>query len=113
MATITAVGIKNIWYADPAKVTGDLTGTLLGTILKDPTTKKVPNVHQDTWSLDEAEPSTTQYKNQLTDGIYRQSKEMGGSHHELRHRPIRLRNEGGIHGWHRNGNHLEAGTWRH
>lgn len=77
MATITAVGIKNIWYADPAKVTGDLTGTMLGTILKDPTTKKVPNVHQDTWSLDEAEPSTTQYKNQLTDGVYRQSKELG------------------------------------
>lgn len=74
---ITATGIKNIWYADPAKVTGDLTGTMLGSILKDPTTKKVPNVHQDTWSLDEAEPSTTQYKNQLTDGVYRQSKEMG------------------------------------
>ena len=35
MATITAVGIKNIWYADPAKVTGDLTGTLLGTILQE------------------------------------------------------------------------------
>ena len=52
MATITAVGIKNIWHADPEKVTGDLTGTMLGTILKDPTTKKVPNVHQDTWSLD-------------------------------------------------------------
>ena len=58
MATITAVGIKNIWYADPAKVTGDLTGTLLGTILKDPTTKKVPNVHQDTRRLDDAEPFT-------------------------------------------------------
>lgn len=77
MSIITAVGIKNIWYANPAKVTGDLTGTMLEAILKDSATKTVSNVHQDTWSLDEAEPSTTQYKNQLTDGVYRLSKEMG------------------------------------
>ena len=31
MAKVIAVGIKKLYYADPAKVTGDLTGTLLAT----------------------------------------------------------------------------------
>ena len=77
MAKVIAVGIKKLYYADPAKVTGDLTGTLLGTIIKDPATKQVENIHQDTWSIEEEEPSTTEYRNQLTNGVYRQDTEMG------------------------------------
>ena len=41
MAKVIAVGIKKLYYADPAKVTGDLTGTLLATIIKDVSTKQV------------------------------------------------------------------------
>lgn len=66
MAKVIAVGIKKLYYADPAKVTGDLTGTLLATIIKDVNTKQVENIHQDTWSIEEEEPSTTEYRNQLT-----------------------------------------------
>ena len=77
MAKVIAVGIKKLYYADPAKVTGDLTGTLLATIIKDVSTKQVENIHQDTWSIEEEEPSTTEYRNQLTNGVYRQDTEMG------------------------------------
>lgn len=35
------------------------------------------NIHQDTWSIEEEEPSTTEYRNQLTNGVYRQDTEMG------------------------------------
>ena len=77
MAKVIAVGIKKLYYADPAKVTGDLTGTLLATIIKDVNTKQVENIHQDTWSIEEEEPSTTEYRNQLTNGVYRQDTEMG------------------------------------
>ena len=66
MAKVIAVGIKKLYYADPAKVTGDLTGTLLATIIKDVSTKQVENIHQDTWSIEEEEPSITEYRNQLT-----------------------------------------------
>ena len=84
MAKVIAVGIKKLYYADPAKVTGDLTGTLLATIIKDVNTKQVENIHQDTWSIEEEEPSTTEYRNQLTNGVYRQDYEtkaafMGGT----------------------------------
>lgn len=75
---VTAVGISRLWYADPSKVTGDLTGTLLATILADATTKEIDNVHQDTWSIEEGEPSQEEYKNQLTGNTYRMGeKEMG------------------------------------
>lgn len=77
MAKVIAVGIKKLYYADPAKVTGDLTGTLLATIIKDVSTKQVENIHQDTWSIEEEERSTTEYRNQLTNGVYRQDTEMG------------------------------------
>jgi len=75
---VIAVGVKKLWYTDPSKVTADLTGAALATILKDSeNTKSIPNVHQGTWSIEEAEPSTTSYKNEITDATYRQSKEMG------------------------------------
>lgn len=72
---ITAVGIKKLYYAETSAVTGDLTGAMLKTILE--TAKEVKNVHQDTWNIDEADPSITNYKNQLSKQTYRQTKELG------------------------------------
>ena len=77
MAKVTAVGIKKLYYGDPAKVTADVTLASLITLLSDESTKQAENIHQDTWSIEEEEPSTTEYRNQLTNGVYRQSTEMG------------------------------------
>lgn len=74
---MNAVGIKRLLYADPSKVTGDLTPAMLKSILGDSETKEVTNVHQDTWSMDESEASVTRYNNQLTKRPYRQSAELG------------------------------------
>lgn len=74
---MNAVGIKRLLYADPAKVTGDLTPAMLKTIIDDSETQEVTNVHQDTWSMDESEASVTRYNNQLTKKPYRQSAELG------------------------------------
>lgn len=73
--TIIATGIKKLWYAETTAVTAKLTGPILATILK--TAKEITNVHQDTWSIEEAEPSLTRYKNQLSGTNYRQSEEKG------------------------------------
>lgn len=75
---VSAVDIKRLWHAPVDSVTSDLTGALLATLLKASTTKEVKNVHQDTWSIEETEPSQESYKNQLTGSVYRMgSKEMG------------------------------------
>lgn len=76
---VTAVGIKALWYAPTTAVNQDLYEhpEVLATILKGGTTKEVTNIHQDTWSIEEAEPTTTPYNNQLTKKPYRQDKEMG------------------------------------
>ena len=76
MAKVTAEGIKKLYYGDPARVTADVTLASLKTLLSDESTKQVENIHQDTWSIEEEEPSTTEYRNQLTNGVYRQSTEM-------------------------------------
>lgn len=77
---ISAVDIKELYYVlfgegNAEVITSDLTGAALATLLE--TAKKVPNVHQDTWTIDEDEPSITSYRNQLTEKTYRQKKEMG------------------------------------
>lgn len=73
---VNAVGIQKLWYADTSVVTEDLTGSLLKTILQ--TAKQVTNIHQDTWTIEEGEPSQDSYKNQLTGATYRMgSKTMG------------------------------------
>lgn len=74
---MNTVGIKRLLYADTSKVTGDLTPVMLKSIIDDPDTKEVTNVHQDTWSIAESEASVTRYKNQLTKKPYRQSAELG------------------------------------
>lgn len=66
---ISAIDIKKLWYAETSAVTADLTGTLLSTILE--SAKEITNVHQDTWTVDESEPTQDSYRNQLTGNIYR------------------------------------------
>ena len=73
---ISAIDIKKLWYAETSAVTADLTGTLLKTILA--SAKEITNVHQDTWTIDESEPTQDSYRNQLTGNIYRfGAKQMG------------------------------------
>ena len=68
---VSAVSIKRLWYDDP--ITSAPTAKAL---MANP--KKVENVHQDTWTLEESEPSQDSYKNQLTGQVYRMGrKEMG------------------------------------
>lgn len=76
---LSAVDIKRLWYADVDAITEDLTGTLLYTLLNgEDTVTEIENVHQDTWSIDEAEPTQDSYKNQLTGATYRMgAKTMG------------------------------------
>lgn len=73
---ISAIDIKKLWYAETSAVTADLTGTLLSTILE--SAKEITNVHQDTWTIDESEPTQDSFRNQLTGNIYRfGAKQMG------------------------------------
>lgn len=73
--TITAVNIKKLWYGDTSEITAKVTGQTLFAMLEQLT--EVKNVHQDTWTLEEAEASKTNFKNQLTGKTYRSDKEMG------------------------------------
>lgn len=77
---ISAVDIKRLWYADEDAVSADLTGKALYDMVKDEggTATEIKNVHQDTWSIEEAEPSQDSFKNQLTGSTYRTgAKSMG------------------------------------
>lgn len=68
-----AANIKRILYADASVVTADITPEIAKSLIQAAIAAKdeVKNVHQDTWSLDEAETSPTGYTNQLTGKIYR------------------------------------------
>ncbi|WP_308763168.1 hypothetical protein [uncultured Bacteroides sp.] len=74
---ITAVNIKKLLYGETSEISADLTGQALYTLLQGDTLKEVKNIHGDTWTLEEAEASRTNYKNQLTGQTYRSDKEMG------------------------------------
>lgn len=76
---ISAVDIKRLWYADADSVSQDLTGALVYAMVKEGgTATEIHNVHQDTWSIEEAEPSQDSYKNQLSGATYRMgAKTMG------------------------------------
>lgn len=78
---ITAVEIDELYYADPItavtdKATG-LSGGEIAALLAKATTKKVQNVHGDTYQYEEAEASVTRYKNALTGEYYRETSEPG------------------------------------
>lgn len=81
---ISAVDIEKLWYADfsewsDSKTTTAITGTIVRTLLNNKAKSfEIPNVHQDTWSIEETEASQEKYKNQLTGNVYRMgAKEMG------------------------------------
>lgn len=73
---ISAIDIKKLWYCDPAEVSGAVTSESLAALLKKAT--PVTNIHQDTWQIEEAEPSQDSYRNQLTGSIYRQGRKTMG-----------------------------------
>ena len=90
MAKISAVDIKRLWYTDEAILApSSILGTALSTAalasfyggLASGTftsITEVENVHQDTWTFEEAEPSQDFYRNQLTGKIYRASRKTDG-----------------------------------
>ncbi len=78
---ITAVENDELYYAEPIKTVttpaAGLTGAEVATILKNAATKRVKNVHGDTYQYEEAEASVTRYKNALTGEYYRETSEPG------------------------------------
>lgn len=91
---VCAVDIKKLWVGD---VLGTQTAeaTAITTMLKDYATKdtasmkeaivewlkkadEIKNIHQDTWSLEEAEASQDSYRNQLNQQIYRFGRKQNG-----------------------------------
>ena len=78
---ITAVEIDELYYAEPITTVTDKTAGLSGAevaaILKNAATKKVQNVHGDTFQYEESEANVTKYKNALTGNVYRESSEPG------------------------------------
>ena len=78
---ITVVEIDELYYAEPIATVADkskgLTGAEVAAILKNAATKKVQNVHGDTYQYEEAEASVTRYKNALTGEFYREISEPG------------------------------------
>lgn len=75
---ISAVDIKALWYGDTSLITADLTGSALAALIAGGGLKKVENIHQDTWTIEESEATQDSYKNQLTGATYRMgAKTMG------------------------------------
>lgn len=81
MGKFSAVDIKKLWYGDCTSaelITANLTGSALYTLLHGGSLAELQNIHQNTWSIEESEPSQDSYKNQLTGATYRMgAKEMG------------------------------------
>lgn len=65
--TITAVKIKQLYYAEPLSAAPTKAG--ISAALSAATA--ITNVHQDTFQYEEAEPTINKYKNQLTGQVYR------------------------------------------
>ena len=79
---ITAVEIDELYYAEPIasvtnKATG-LSGAEVAAILKNAATKKVQNVHGDTFQYEESEASIARYKNALTGEYYATKADLQG-----------------------------------
>lgn len=75
---LSAIDIKQLFYCDPSKVTGDLTPAMLKSILADSDTKEIINVHQDTWTIEETDASQDSYRNQLNGEVYRKGRKQMG-----------------------------------
>lgn len=62
----TFIGLKKLWYGDVLETAPTYDG--METLVSGLT--EVTNVHQDTWSYEEADPETTEYVNELTGQNY-------------------------------------------
>lgn len=75
----SAIGIKKLYYGAVLASSAEaalISSTGIATLISSMT--EITNVHQDTWALEEGEPSQDSYKNQLTKSTYRMGdKQMG------------------------------------
>ena len=62
------IGIKQLWYGPVINANTNLNQSGIETLKASMT--EVKNVHQDTWGYQEGDPSTTEYKNELTGLTY-------------------------------------------
>lgn len=62
------IGIKQLWYGDVISADTNLNQSGIATLIAAST--EVKNVHQDTWGYTEGDPSTTEYKNEITGQTY-------------------------------------------
>lgn len=77
---ICAVDIKRLWHGDILSGASAYTAGTLAPQIKAwlASAKEIKNVHQDTWSLEEDEPSQDSFKNQLTGRVYRKGRKESG-----------------------------------
>lgn len=75
---ISAVDIKELRYGATSLIKDDLTAEALKALLEGTGLKKVQNIHQDTWTIEEAEASQDSYKDQLSGLTYRRGKKTMG-----------------------------------
>lgn len=78
----TIVGIKKIWYGSPLTVKDVqyMKGSTLNQLMAGAGDfKEISNIHSSTWAYEEAEPSTTDYINQLTGKVYYRDSVPGAS----------------------------------
>ena len=75
---ISAVDIKELYYGAVNLVQDDLTAEALKTLLDGSSLKRVTNIHQDTWTIEEAEASQDSFKDQLSGLTYRRGKKTSG-----------------------------------
>lgn len=70
------IGIKRIWYGDVLAT--EPTIKTLSTVIQSMT--EVTNSHDGTWSYEQDDPDTTDYKNELTGQTYYTDKTSDGAH---------------------------------
>ena len=70
----SAVSIKKLWYTDV--LTAAPTEAGMAALVA--SAKEIDNVHQDTWQIEESEPSQDSYRNQLTGAVYRMGEKTMG-----------------------------------
>lgn len=75
---VSAVDIAELYYGDCSLISGKVTGTSLAALLVNESIKKLENIHQDTWTLEESEAQQDSYRNQLTGKIYRMGRKQSG-----------------------------------
>lgn len=73
------IGIKNIWYGAPLTEAPTI-ASLTALIGSSGTFKRVTNSHDGTWSYEQDDPETTDYKNELTGLTYFTDKTSDGNH---------------------------------